>query len=239
MWSWRYHFRYFQENGGTSHGSFGKVGLGDHTSVPIRCPGADATVAIDLVFDRIFSWRTYRRWTANRPSYGFITGGGQGSFVVLVTHDQVLAKYATRIIQLMDGRVVADSDPLILERKRNPRGTQEYGEILHVLFHGTCASFNNLRTKRGRTILTAFAGSIGIIGIALIMALQRREPLYAEIQRDTMTSYPITIEAHTFDLSGIHIRRNIGFRDPAELTEFIPMEWRWSLPPKPPPVPGK
>src|SRR5699024_5677114 len=65
-------------------------------------------------------------------------------------------------------------------------------------------SFNNLRTKKGRTFLTAFAGSIGIIGISLILALSNGVDTYIEdIQRETMTSYPVTIDAQTLDLSSI------------------------------------
>ena len=126
--------------------------------------------------------------------------------VVLVTHNNELAdKYATRIINLRDGKITGDTDPLTPdegalpppEHKNMGRSSMSYGTALSL-------SFNNLKTKKGRTLLTAFAGSIGIIGIALIMALSSGVNKYIDdIQKDTMISYPLTIDAQTLDMTGM------------------------------------
>lgn len=126
--------------------------------------------------------------------------------VVLVTHNNDLAdKYATRIIHLKDGCITGDTDPYSVddaalpapEHKNLGRASMSFATALSL-------SFNNLRTKRGRTLLTAFAGSIGIIGIALIMSLSHGVNQYiSDIQKDTMISYPITIDAQTLDLSNM------------------------------------
>jgi len=126
--------------------------------------------------------------------------------VVLVTHNNELAeKYATRIIRLRDGRITDDSDPCAVddgalpppEHKNLGRASMSFATALAL-------SFSNLRTKLGRTLLTAFAGSIGIIGIALILSLSNGVNRYiADIQKDTMISYPITIDAQTLDLSSM------------------------------------
>ena len=125
--------------------------------------------------------------------------------VVMVTHNPDLAEqYATRIIRLKDGQITDDSDPFddsdrTVAATRGGKVRQSSMSWLTSL----SLSFSNLRTKLGRTILTAFAGSIGIIGIALILSLSTGADQYIQdIQRDTMTSYPITIEATTLDLSG-------------------------------------
>ena len=126
--------------------------------------------------------------------------------VVMVTHNPDLAEtYATRIIRLKDGRITDDTDPyddaertLAVPKKtdKQKKASMSWGTSLSL-------SFSNLKTKLGRTLLTAFAGSIGIIGIALILSLSTGADQYIQdIQRDTMTSYPITIEEVTLDLSG-------------------------------------
>ncbi len=124
--------------------------------------------------------------------------------VIMVTHNPELAeKYATRIVKLSDGKIIDDSDPYVLkkdeqpapEHKRMGKASMSFGTSLSL-------SFNNLRTKKGRTILTSFAGSIGIIGIALIQSLSSGVNAYIDsIQKDTMSSYPITIDAETVDFS--------------------------------------
>ena len=126
--------------------------------------------------------------------------------VVLVTHNNDLAeKYATRIIHLRDGVITGDTDPL--EREEGALPAPEHknlGKASMSFATALSLSFNNLRTKRGRTLLTAFAGSIGIIGIALIMSLSHGVNQYIEdIQKDTMISYPITIDAQTLDLTNM------------------------------------
>ena len=128
--------------------------------------------------------------------------------VVMVTHNPELAhEYATRIVELKDGTIRSDSDPF------NPHaGDAETPVAVHKtmgrasmsLATSLALSFNNLVTKKGRTFLTSFAGSIGIIGIALIMSVSAGVNTYIDsIQRDTMTAYPITIDAKTFDLSSL------------------------------------
>ena len=128
--------------------------------------------------------------------------------VVMVTHNPELAEnYATRIIRLKDGRIIGDSDPCHDgERSLAIPGAAAAKTGKASMSWGTslALSFSNLRTKLGRTLLTAFAGSIGIIGIALILSLSTGADQYIkDIQRDTMTSYPISIQATTIDLSGL------------------------------------
>lgn len=125
--------------------------------------------------------------------------------VIMVTHNPELAKkYANRIVQLKDGRVTDDTNPFEMADNINR-------EIVPVIkkkasmspLTALSLSFHNLGTKKGRTILTSFAGSIGIIGIALILSLSNGVSTYMnDIQKNTMTSYPITIEKESVDLTG-------------------------------------
>ena len=93
--------------------------------------------------------------------------------VVMVTHNPELAEnYATRIVKLRDGRITDDSDPYTVDETALEEATHKnMGKSSMSFLTALSLSFNNLRTKKGRTILTAFAGSIGIIGIALILSL--------------------------------------------------------------------
>ncbi|RKI91067.1 ATP-binding cassette domain-containing protein [Parablautia intestinalis] len=129
----------------------------------------------------------------------------ENRLVVMVTHNSELAEqYSTRIVKLRDGRVINDSDPYLPEE--TPEGTEHksMGKAKMSFFTSLSLSFNNLWTKKGRTILTAFAGSIGIIGIALILALAEGVNDYiSDIQKSTMASYPITINSQSVDMSGI------------------------------------
>ena len=126
--------------------------------------------------------------------------------VIMVTHNPELAKeYSTRIIELKDGKVMSDSDPY--------DGKQEEKEETEVKKNKTkktsmnlktalSLSLNNLMTKKGRTILTAFAGSIGIIGIALILSLSSGVSDYiARVQEEALTSYPLTIQESSIDIT--------------------------------------
>ena len=124
--------------------------------------------------------------------------------VVMVTHNEELARqYATRIVQLKDGRIVGDSNPC--EMRAEPEEGKDRRKKSGMDFLTSLSlSTGNLRTKKGRTLLTAIAGSIGIIGIALIQALSGGVNRYiADIQRDTMSSYPITISESTLNVSGM------------------------------------
>ena len=123
--------------------------------------------------------------------------------VVMVTHNPELAeKYATRIVRLKDGLVTDDSDPCSPETEE--RDKVKSGRARMGFLTSLSLSLNNLMTKKGRTVLTAFAGSIGIIGIALILSMSNGVNKYIDdIQRETMTSYPITIQSEAVDLSGL------------------------------------
>lgn len=121
--------------------------------------------------------------------------------VIMVTHNPELAEqYSTRIVKLLDGEIVSDSNPYTPEEE--PALPQKRKKISMSFFTALSLSFNNLRTKKGRTLLTSVAGSIGIIGIALILALSTGMSTYiSDIQKDTMSSYPLTISEETIDLS--------------------------------------
>ena len=123
--------------------------------------------------------------------------------VIMVTHNPELAeKYSTRIVRLKDGMIIDDTNPY--EETEQPAKQKKKKKISMSFLTALSLSFNNLRTKKGRTILTSFAGSIGIIGIALILALSTGMNAYIEnVQKETMTSYPITISSETVDMSGI------------------------------------
>lgn len=126
--------------------------------------------------------------------------------VIMVTHNPELAeKYSTRIIKLLDGKITDDTNPYAatdeetqeaLKKKKTTKKT--YMNYITAL----SLSFNNLLTKKGRTFLTAFAGSIGIIGIALILSLSNGVHLYIEkVQEDTLSSYPILIQKASVDMT--------------------------------------
>ena len=126
--------------------------------------------------------------------------------VVMVTHNPELAEeYANRIVKVKDGHIISDSNPYEIDIKNMATPKHEnMGKASMSLLTALSLSFNNLKTKKGRTLLTACAGSIGIIGIALILSLSNGVNTYIDnIQKDTMTSYPISIEAETIDISSI------------------------------------
>ncbi len=134
--------------------------------------------------------------------------------VIMVTHNPDLAtEYSNRIIKLKDGKIISDTNPFnSKDMETNNKVTNKKTSM--SFFTALSLSLNNLLTKKGRTILTAFAGSIGIIGIALILSLSSGVNKYiTDIQKDTMLSYPITIEEEAMDLSsfleqGSTIRNN-------------------------------
>ena len=126
--------------------------------------------------------------------------------VVMVTHNPELAEeYANRIVKVKDGHIVDDSNPYEIDTQNMaPPKHKNMGKASMSLLTSLSLSFNNLKTKKGRTLLTSFAGSIGIIGIALILSLSNGVNTYIDnIQKETMTSYPISIESETIDLSSI------------------------------------
>ncbi len=128
--------------------------------------------------------------------------------VIMVTHNPELAQqYSTRIVTLKDGRVTGDSNPYH-SQEQSPvlTGKQARAEKKPSMSFLTALSLSltNLRTKMGRTVLTAFAGSIGIIGIALILALSAGINDYInQVQEDTLSSYPLTIQAESTDMTAM------------------------------------
>lgn len=133
--------------------------------------------------------------------------------VVMVTHNPELAeKYSTRIIRMLDGEIIGDSAPLTKEETaaerdkenaKQPTGKRQKKPSMS-LWTSFSLSLKNLFTKKGRTALTSFAGSIGIIGIALIFAVSQGMTTYIDtIQEDTLSSYPLTIEAQHMDMGSL------------------------------------
>ena len=128
--------------------------------------------------------------------------------VVMVTHNPELAEeYATRIVNLKDGKIISDSDGYeIREEELEPPKHRNMGKASMSFLTALSLSFNNLKTKKARTLLTAFAGSIGIIGIALILSLSTGVNSYIkEIEEDTLSEYPLQIQSMGFDFSSIMI----------------------------------
>ena len=131
----------------------------------------------------------------------------QRKLVVMVTHNPELAEqYATRTVRLLDGVVTADSDPCNDEEKLPEAAGKQKKEKKPAMSFLTALglSWTNLLTKKGRTLLTAFAGSIGIIGIALILSLSNGIQNYIDrVQEDALSTYPLTITSETADMSGM------------------------------------
>lgn len=141
--------------------------------------------------------------------------------IIMVTHNPELAKdYSTRIVRLLDGVITDDTDPYSLEdmeadirakedakvkaSEKKPKKSRKKQKTSMSFFTALSLSFNNLMTKKTRTILTAFAGSIGIIGIAMILSISNGIQLYIDrVQRDTLSSYPITLQAESIDISSM------------------------------------
>lgn len=126
--------------------------------------------------------------------------------VVMVTHNPELAEeYATRIVNLKDGHIISDTDPFNLDEKRLEKPKhQNMGKTSMSLWTSLTLSFNNLKTKKGRTFLTAFAGSIGIIGIAAILSLSNGVNEYIKnIEEETLSEYPLQIQSTGFDMSSM------------------------------------
>ena len=121
--------------------------------------------------------------------------------IIMVTHNPELAKkYSSRIIELKDGIILKDSNPVKSDKEE--KKDKNITKTSMSLFTSLGLSYNNLLTKKGRTILTALAGSIGIIGIALILSLTNGVNGYVkEMERDSLTSYPITVEKDSVDIS--------------------------------------
>ena len=122
--------------------------------------------------------------------------------VIMVTHNSEIAnKYSTRIIELKDGQIINDTDP-VTEEERKVKEKSKTKRISMSMATALSLSLNNLLTKKGRTILTAFAGSIGIIGIALILSLSHGIQSYIDkTEQETLSSYPLVIQRETVDMN--------------------------------------
>ena len=143
--------------------------------------------------------------------------------VVMVTHNPELADaYATRIVRLKDGVITDDSDPVAPEEvdSTDIAVHRRLGRASMSFFTSLSLSFKNLWTKKARTLLTAFAGSIGIIGIALILSLSTGVNQYiTDLQHDAMNAYPIIINAETVDMSSLMSSAGLMASEAADVTE--------------------
>lgn len=143
--------------------------------------------------------------------------------VILVTHNPELAEqYATRIVKVSDGKIISDSDPYEVP-KAEEKTEAKKKRVSMSFFTAVSLSLNNLLTKKGRTLLTSFAGSIGIIGIALILSLSTGINNYINaVQEETLSSYPIDIMRESTDLSGMFgtiMERRAGDEENGENSE--------------------
>ncbi len=160
--------------------------------------------------------------------------------IIMVTHNPELAEtYSTRIIKVLDGLVTDDSAPYSsqdeakevtaegkqpMDKKVDGKSSGKKSKKTSMSFFTALSlSFNNLRTKKGRTVMTSFAGSIGIIGIALILALSNGIQLFInQVQEDTLSTYPLTIQKESQDMSAMlaamtTVEENSKFDDPTKI----------------------
>ena len=124
--------------------------------------------------------------------------------IIMVTHNPELAeKYSSRIIKVLDGKVIEDTNPYSAQKEEKVQENKKRRTSMKF-FTALRLSLNNLLTKKGRTFLTAFAGSIGIIGIALILSISNGVQNYInKVQEDTLSSYPITLQEATVDMASM------------------------------------
>ena len=147
--------------------------------------------------------------------------------VVMVTHNPELAEeYANRIVRVRDGRIIGDSNPYTVDADTmEPPRHKNMGKASMSFFTALALSFNNLKTKKARTLLTAFAGSIGIIGIALIMSLSTGFQLYIDkIQEDTLSNYPLMIQSETADMAAAMAAFGSSMAQAAEAEDGVVVE---------------
>ncbi len=128
--------------------------------------------------------------------------------IIMVTHNPDLAEeYSNRIIRLLDGKVISDTNPYtrnVVEPIKGKKNEKKVKKPSMSFFTALSLSLKNLLTKKARTVMTSFAGSIGIIGIALILAISTGARDYiSSVEEDTLASYPITIESNTVDMSSL------------------------------------
>lgn len=134
--------------------------------------------------------------------------------VVMVTHNPELAEtYATRIVTLKDGVITSDTDPFIVDETKEAIH-QNMGHASMSFLTALSLSFNNLKTKLTRTILVSFAGSIGIIGIALILSLSNGANKYIhDIEEETLSEYPVQIQTSAFDFTSMMMASGSNVQD--------------------------
>lgn len=127
--------------------------------------------------------------------------------VIMVTHNPELAEqYATRIVNLADGHITDDTDPFAPTASEIRKSKKKIRRTSMSFLTALSLSFNNLMTKKGRTIMTAFAGSIGIIGIAAILSLANGVNNYiASVEEETLSSYPLQITSTGFDMTSMMV----------------------------------
>ena len=143
--------------------------------------------------------------------------------VVMVTHNPELAKtYATRIVNIKDGKLLSDTNPYVIENEKYKEPIHKnLGKTTMSFLTSLSLSFNNLKTKKGRTILTSFAGSIGIIGIALILSLSNGVNNYIRsVEEDTLSEYPLQIQSSGVDISSLLMGANDNDSDNAEKRRY-------------------
>ena len=141
--------------------------------------------------------------------------------IIMVTHNPELAeKYSSRIIRILDGLITEDSNPILDTEVDEPANTNKIGRTSMKFWTALRLSLNNLLTKKGRTILVSFAGSIGIIGIALVQSVSNGFQNYVDyIQEDTLTSYPLTIMQESADATSMLLAMTSGEREKKDSNE--------------------
>ncbi len=154
--------------------------------------------------------------------------------VIMVTHNPDLAfQYSSRIINIKDGKIVSDSNPYngkvdTKEPKENIKNKSKKTKMSFLT--ALSLSFNNLMTKKARTILVSVAGSIGIIGIALILAVSKGFQNYVDsIQEETLTSYPLTIQQETMDITNLLLSMRSGSNDSNHSNEVKEQQYITSM----------
>ena len=142
----------------------------------------------------------------------------KGKLIIMVTHNPELAeKYSSRIIRILDGRITEDSNP-ITETTSVSKDTSKIGRTAMSFWTAFRLSLNNLLTKKGRTILVSIAGSIGIIGIALVQSVSNGFQAYVDsIEEEALTSYPLTIAQESTDLAGMLLAMRAGTGEGGEI----------------------
>ena len=135
-----------------------------------------------------------------------LQGVAKERLVVMVTHNPELAQlYATRIVTVKDGRILSDTDPFVIDSESMaPPVHKNMGKSSMSFFNALSLSFQNLKTKKARTLLTSFAGSIGIIGIALILSISNGVDKYiTNMEEETLSEYPLQIQSTGVDLTSM------------------------------------